>query len=177
MTACGRLRNDRRGMVAIEFALVFPMLLMLTVGIIEFALMMLMDASLEIAIREASRVGSLTALLPDATAREAKVKDTVNAFVSRWVPGTNTITVDLRIYDNMANIGKPTWVDGNGNNICDPGEGTCPPQGVKVVPGAGSAGALVLYQVTVIRPGFTGILKLAGIGDLTFRRCAIVVNE
>lgn len=172
-----QLRGDRRGMAAIEFALVFPVLLMMTVGIIEFALMMLLDASLEIAIREASRAGSLAVAMPDAVAREARVKTIIDSLVSRWVPGTNGTTVKINVYQNMENIGRPTWVDGNNDHTCQPSEGTCPPQGVQVFPGAGVSGDLVLYEVTVTRPGFTGILKLAGITQLTFRRRAIVVNE
>lgn len=164
-------------MVAIEFAMVFPVLLLMSIGIIELGLMMLLDASLEIAVREASRQGSMTTIVSNGAQREALVRATVNTLVSRWVPGTNAITVDINVYTNLNDIGRPTWIDGNTNGTCEANEGTCPPVGVKVVPGVGLAGALVVYTITVTRPGFTGILRLAGINDLTFRRRAVVVNE
>lgn len=176
MTAIGKWWRNRSGSVAVEYALAFPLIVMLTLGTIELGLMMLLDASLEIGIAEASRSGSLTGLGTEA-ARKQRVEDIVKSWVGRWVPGTTTITVESFVYPNLEDANRPTWVDRNSNDSCDPGEGTCPPTGVRLIPGVGLSGSLVLYQVKLSRKGFTGVFGMAGINSLDFSRQALVVNE
>ncbi|MCR6630937.1 MAG: pilus assembly protein [Magnetospirillum sp.] len=172
-----RLSRQRRGSAVLEFALVFPLIILLTVGAIEMGLMMLLDASLEIGIRAASRTGSITAL-GTREERENRIKAIVLEMVSRWVPGSSNVKIETKVYPALNNIGRPTWVDLNNNAICDDGEGTCPAEGgVQLVPGIGVSGSLVVYGVTVTRPGFSGIFKLIGINTLEFRRQAVVLNE
>lgn len=177
MTCLRRLLRDRRGVVAIEFAIVLPVLILLTMGTLEMGLMMMVDASLEIGIRAASRAGIITASATE-TQRKEKIRNTIATIMDPWITSEDTIELKTSVYDNIADIGKPTWIDGNGNGVCDEGEGTCDAQGgVQQIPGAGAAGSLVLYEVTVQRPGFTGILKLMGISTLTFARQTVVLNE
>lgn len=170
------LRTDRRGMVAVEFALVFPLLILVSVSVIEFALMMLMDASLELGIREASRAGSLTSSGSEAE-RRTRVEQIIASVAGRWVPGTSTIDIATRVYPRLNAIGQPTFVDTNGNGVCDAAEGTCRPNSVPVVAGVGIAGSLVSYTVTLRRPGFTGVLRLVGIDQLEFVRTTFVLNQ
>lgn len=172
-----KLLPDRRGTAALEFALVFPVAILLMLGCIELSLMMLVDASLEIGIRAASRTGSITAL-GSGDEREAAVKQIVQYWVARWVPGSSNITLKTLVYPALNNADSPVWVDDNNNGLCDQGEGTCPAQGgVQLIPGMGVTGSLVAYDVTVTRPGFSGVFKLIGIDTLTFNRQAIVLNE
>lgn len=176
MIRLGKWWRDRRGVAAVEAAFAFPLIVLVTMGCIELSLMMLMDASLEIAITEASRSGSLTQYGNEA-AREKRIKEIVQSWVSRWVPGTSNITLGTYTYPDLSAIGKPTWIDGDGDNVCDVGEGTCSPSSVKLIPGVGTAGTLTLYSVTIKRPGFSGILNLVGISSLEFVRQAVVLNE
>lgn len=176
MTALRRFHRDRRGSVALEFALVFPAFVMLAMGTIELGLMMLQDATLEIAAAEASRSGSLSQY-GTKDEREARVQQIVDYWMKRWIPGSSDIVVKTYTYNNLSDIGKPTWIDGNNNNACDSGEGDCGPSSVRLYPGIGLAGSLTLYSITVSRSGITGILSLAGITKLTFTREAVVLNE
>lgn len=176
MIRLGKWWRDRRGVAAVEAAFAFPLIILLTMGCIELSLMMLLDASLEMGIAEASRAGSLT-LSGGQAAREENVKRIVDSWVSRWVPGTSAITIETAVYPNLSDVGKPTWVDRNNNDTCDVGEGTCPPTGVELTPGIGISGSLVLYSVTVSRKGFSGVLTLAGIESLKFSRQTVVLNE
>lgn len=176
ITWIGKWWRDRCGVVAVEFAFAFPIIILLTIGTIEVALMMLMDASLQIGIAEASRSGSLTQF-GTAEARVSRVTSIMKTWAGRWVPGTSEIKVDYLVYPNLSDIGKPTWVDNNKNDKCDPGEGDCSASSVKLVPGMGLAGSLVVYQVRISRSGFTGVLKLAGINTLNYFVEIVVLNE
>ncbi|MGE5478406.1 MAG: TadE/TadG family type IV pilus assembly protein [Bacteroidales bacterium] len=174
MTLLRRLVPDRLGTTALEFAIAFPVVLLITLGSIELALIMLADASLEIAASEASRIGALTAY-GDAAAREAKVKSIVATIAGRWIPVKSNITVTTRIYPDLTALGKPTWIESNGIPGCQPAEGNC--AGVQVIPGLGHSGDLVVYTILMERSGFTGILKTVGISNLAFQRKIIVINE
>lgn len=176
MTGWRRLLGDRQGVVSLEFAFILPILILLSVGTLELGLMMMTDASLEIGIRAASRAGIITT---NATAaeREAKIKTVIMSMMTPWIPDEDDIQLKTYVYNNLSEIGKPTWIDSNGNNSCDTGEGTCGAGSVQLIPGAGIAGSLVLYKVTASRPGFTGIMTLVGISNLTFTRQTVVLNE
>lgn len=176
MIRLGKWLSDLRGIAALEFAFAFPVMIMMTIGTIELALMMLLDASLEMAMAEASRAGSLSQAGTEAE-RTAAVRQIVDSWVGRWVPGTSDITVETFTYASPTQANQPTWVDRNNNGKCDMGEGTCPPTGVQVFPGIGPSGTLTLYSITVTRPGFTGVFGMAGINTLTFSRQTVVLNE
>lgn len=176
MSRLGKWRSDRRGIAALEFAFAFPVMIMLTIGTIELALMMLLDASLELAVAEASRAGSLSQS-GTAAEREEAAKTIVDTWVSRWLPGSSKISIETFTYPNLSDINKPTWTDRDKDGNCDPGEGTCPPNGVELTPGIGISGSLTLYTVTLTRRGFTGVFNMAGISELTFVRQAVVLNE
>jgi Flp pilus assembly protein TadG len=69
MVAINRRRSER-GAVLIEFALVFPLLLLVTLGIIDFGLLFQRYEVLTNAAREGARVGVLPNFAaPDVTAR------------------------------------------------------------------------------------------------------------
>lgn len=176
MTVLRHLRRDRSGSIVLEFALAFPLMILLTLGIIEFGLMMLMDASLELAMREASRAGSLTKV-KTLTERDTLIKDIIAKVVGGWVPGKSNIVLATTVYPRLNSLGQPTWSDANANGKCDPGEGDCSPDSLRLDPGIGLAGSLVVYDVTLSRPGFTGALGLVGVTELVFKRQAIVMNE
>lgn len=178
MISLGGLCKDRRAIAALEFAFVFPIVLLISLGAIELALMMLVDASLEIAASECSRAGALTSA-GTAEQRTARVQKIFDTFAGRWVPASGGSTqVTMTVYPNLAALGKPTWIDKNNNLNCDDGEGTCPAQGgFQVVPGIGGVGSLVVYQVAISRPGVSGIFKLIGINSLSFNSQIVVINE
>jgi len=58
-------RRDQRGVVAVEFALVMPILLLLVFGIIEFGYMLNRDTIVNNTSRDGARVGSLAGKYAD----------------------------------------------------------------------------------------------------------------
>jgi Flp pilus assembly protein TadG len=177
-----RLLADRRGMVlTVEVAMLLPMLLLLTAGAIEAGLMLMTDASLEMAVRMASRYGITGAGGAD---RETTIRKIILAGVGRWMGDKGTLTLDMKVYTSFDNIGKPEpFVDANNNGTWDEGETYTdsnknghwdPDMGIA---GAGGAGDVMLYSVTISRPGFSGVLGIAGITQLTFSRQMAVQNE
>lgn len=179
MTAAAKLWRDCRGVIAVEFAMLITLILMLSIGVMELGMMMLTDASLEMAIRAASRTGMIATDVTDAQ-RNAKIQTIVERVMGNWIGSRGVLTIDKTVYPNLDAIGRPTWVDSDGDGGCaaDGSEGVCPNRGgVQVYPGLGTAGSLVLYRLTLERPGYTGIMNLVGISRLTFSRQAIVLNE
>lgn len=174
MTGWRRLLGDRRGVAGLEFALVVSIVLLLTAGLMELGLMMIVDATMEIAIRAVSRTGSITDALTEDE-RTKQVEETVSRLLSGWAPGTSTVTVDTHVYPLVTDLGNGYWIEDGQEAGCQTYEGDC--TGVQLIPGIGAAGSLVLYRVTLRRAGFSGVLRLIGIDDLTFSRTTVVLNE
>ena len=63
-----RRKNHRRGAIAVEFALVFPLLILLTFGAIKYGWLFLKAQQ----ITNAARYGARIAILPDTTADGVK---------------------------------------------------------------------------------------------------------
>ncbi len=74
-----RLRSDRSGGAAVEFAVVLPLFLMLLVGMLEFANYLWTRNSIQHAAEEAART-AMTAPTVDRTALEAQVRGLLAAF-------------------------------------------------------------------------------------------------
>lgn len=181
MSAFARWRRHRRGSVALEFALIFPMLLLLGAGTIEAALMLITDATMELAIRSASRYAITGA---GGASRVDNITKMVEDIAGRWKGPDGKLSVEMRAYTSFENIGKPEpFTDLNGNNAWDVGEkyedvndnDKWDPDMARS--DAGGSGDIVIYTVTLTRPGFTGVLGLIGVKQLTFVRQTAVENE
>lgn len=194
-----RLRPFRlgdRATTAVEFALILPLLLLLTAGVMEAGLVLMADAQLEIAAHDAARYGMVSSSMAAGT-RDAAVQAIVYDHMLPWVPDRSAINISTLHYTSFANVGQPEpvnsalhpdgtcsgscvactgttivagcdYVDVNGNGKWDADEGAS---------GAGGSGDIVVYDITVKRSGFTGILSLAGISQLTFNRSLVIQNE
>lgn len=109
--------DQRRGVVTVEAALVFPILLALTFGLIEYAWLFLRMET----ITNAARRGARLAITPDAT--EAEVRSAVNNMLTNAgiaFSGTDidvgsldvnpgeVITVHIEVdYESLTGIGGP----------------------------------------------------------------------
>lgn len=71
-----RLKKNRRGIATVEMAIVLPLLLMLTLGAIQYGWLFLKAQQ----ITNAARMGARTAVLPDAT--EAGVRANILALMT-----------------------------------------------------------------------------------------------
>lgn len=176
-----RFGRCRSGVSGVEFALIMPILLLLTAGMLELGLILLTDASLEMGIRAASRFGA-SGVVQTGLTRSESIEKTVESFVDRWLPSGTKVTVTTTVYGSLSDIPEP-FTDLNGNGTWDSGEpftdlnGDGAWNGGTGTSSAGDSGDIVLYQVSFSRPGFTGVLRLAGIETLNFSRQIVVQNE
>lgn len=149
-----KILPDRDGSPAIEFALAFPVILGLTMGIIEIGHITFANATLEGAVREASRRG-VTGFIPDNTSREDHVRGRIIEMMEIFSL-EGTIEIDTKVYDSFADIGKPEpFSDDNGNGTYDSGECFTDVNQNGVwdtdmgVAGLGGAGAIVVYTANI----------------------------
>ncbi len=120
-TLRNRLRADRRGAVAVEFALVASAFVVLLLGIVEYALFMYAETTLENAVAEAARFGITGRTLAGKT-REQVVADIIQEkLTAPFDP--ELVQLDTLVYPDFSSIGRPEpFVDENGNGVRDPGE-------------------------------------------------------
>ncbi|KJS36043.1 MAG: hypothetical protein VR70_14590 [Rhodospirillaceae bacterium BRH_c57] len=171
------------GIAAMEFAMVFPVLFLLLLGVVEMGFVMMIDASLERAVRDASRYG-ITGAAPDGATRTERIREMVEERVARWLDNPSQITLDTRVYGAFDNIGEPEpFTDLNDNGTRDAGEPYDDLNGDGVwnsdmgAAGEGGREEIVVYTVEFNRPTVTGILSLVGIDRYDFSRRVVVQNE
>lgn len=101
-----RLRKDESAQALVEFTLVFPILILLVLGMIEFGWLLNAKITLNSAAREGARVGAV--LLLSDTERETKIMNAVEdtADLSGLVIDTSSSTVTDVINEtqNIQNI-------------------------------------------------------------------------
>jgi Flp pilus assembly protein TadG len=153
MTRAKRFARDDRGVSAIEFALVAPVVIILILGTVEMALDMIVDATVQLAAQQASRVG-MTTVNPASGTRDAQARSIVMAYLGRWKNIGGTVTISTYNYGTFGNVGTSNY----SSNM-------------------GAFGDVVSYNIAVTIPGFSGIPKLFGIKTMTFSRNYLVQNE
>jgi len=171
-----RFARQSEGATIIEFALVFPIVLMITFGIMEIGLCMASLVTLEGGLKEASRYGITSqstappnmSLVPTAF----KVGNDNRLMTIGYILNVNTLdlidlntaTINTAVYSSFSAVkdGEP-FTDLNGNGVYDgPGSPGVPPagepysdmncNGTRNGPGAsgagvGAAGNIVVYTV------------------------------
>ncbi|GJH11922.1 hypothetical protein CBA19CS11_23810 [Caballeronia novacaledonica] len=152
-----RILRDERGIASIEFAFVVFIAVILIVGTVELALEMIVDATVQAAAQEASRVG-LTTTAPSTGTRVQQAQAIVQTILGGWRNVNATITVTELNYGNYGygNVASSTYT---------------PTQDM------GGYGDVVAYNIQLKMPGITGIPAMFGINELTFERNFIVQNE
>lgn len=144
-----QLREDLRGVSALEFAVAGPVMLILVIGILDLGQMLYVSALLRGAVQQVAR---------DATLETAETDD-LDAFVTGIVGGIapgSTVDVSRKSYYDFSDVGRPeTWNDSNNNDTCDNGETYTDENGNgqwdEDVGESGNGGAsdAVLYTVTL----------------------------
>lgn len=158
------LARDEKGVGAIEFALLAPVLLITLMGMFDAAYDMYAAQLMQGAIQKAAR----DTTLEKADANTAAIDDAVKKTVLNVAPSA-TMTFKRTSYHSFSEVGRPEdYTDTNNNLKCDKGEpyedtndnGTWDTdQGDDGVGGARDA---VLYQVTVTYPQPFGVAGLFG---------------
>ncbi len=158
-----RLWRDARGVAALEFALVLPVLLLLFFGTIEAAVMIFIDMTIESAVFEASRFG-ITGR-ETGVSREDRVREIVAAHTYGLVD-MDRVTIDTLIYDSFADIGKPEpFTDQNGDHDYNLGEPFTDINGSGVweadmgAAGMGGPDAIVVYRVHYVWGIMTPLMR------------------
>jgi hypothetical protein len=94
--------RNRKGAVAVEFAIVAPVLVAILLGMIEFGRAFEMQNLLEVAAREGARFASMDRdgmLEPDESANDKLIEDVKNFLASNGIP-RDDIDVQVRDYEN-----------------------------------------------------------------------------
>jgi hypothetical protein len=117
------------------------------------ALDMIVDASVQIAAQQASRIG-LTTANPASGTRADQAQTVVNNILGRWRNIGGSVSITTLNYGSYNNVGGTNFQSNMGN-----------------------FGDVVAYNIAVTIPGFSGIPQLLGVKSMTFQRNYIVQNE
>lgn len=179
-----RLWRDSKGVTALEFAFVLPVLVLIVFGAMEFSMITFANALLEGGLREASRFG-ITGQVPSGSSREDYIVDIINLH-GAGVVNLTTADVDVKTYTNFSKIGQPEpYTDQNGNGSYDSGEpytdtncNNSWDQDMGLA-GAGAGGEVVLYSVNYDLPMITGFLNgfIGNNGTFPLEASVAVRNE
>jgi Flp pilus assembly pilin Flp len=146
------LRNDR-GMTAVEFAMLVPVLLLFVLGTLEFSLIMFTSAVMESATTNTARLGK-TGYAPSGTSREDLIVESIGDRTAGLLDPTK-IVITTKVYASFTNVGDPEpYTDSNGNGVYNLGEPYSDSNGNGQwdadmgSAGLGDAGDVVLYTIS-----------------------------
>ncbi len=118
MIAARRFARDGRGVTAIEFAIVAPIMLMLTFGLLDLAFQAFAQATLDGAVNEAARGGTIEVNAPSQATLDQRVRGQVRTVVPSAIVQFQRLN-----YSIVGDVGRPEeYTDLNNNNVRDPGE-------------------------------------------------------
>jgi hypothetical protein len=116
-----RLIRSRRGVSAVEFALIAPVCMTLVCVFIDLSMVMFITNVMEGGLREASRF-AITGYLEPGKTREQKIAEIIKDHSYGLITETD-IAITYKIYPSFGDVGKPEpFVDTNGNGKHDSGE-------------------------------------------------------
>ncbi len=186
---CKRFANREDGSMAVEFAVISPVLFLLIMGLVEVGLILSAQNILESATYLASRAGR-TGYVANNKTQEETIRETLEERASLLFDSQrlsiNSLNMTNSAYSDYSNIGEPEpWVDANGNGAWDYGENFTDVNGNGAWDddqgrsGAGTSGQVVVYTVTYPWRLFTPLIGYVigenGIVNLSAR--AVVKNE
>jgi Flp pilus assembly protein TadG len=177
------LLRCRRGSVTIEYIAVLPMMLLLTIGIVEYNLIMYGSAVLEGALTAAAREGA-TGYASSGVSQQTYI----NTIVQNRTAGlfnANNITISSKSYAAFDDIGVPepcinpptppcpgtpgvNFADINHNGTWDADQGAV---------GLGGPNDIVVYTVSYPWPIFTPPLRALLGNTFTITSSTVVKNE
>lgn len=117
-----KLLNSERGAMAVEYALVLPVFLTMTLGSMEIGRVLMVYSALEGAVTESTRI-SITGNIPEGY-------ETVDAYIEDYIKDTlNDVGIDagieisMRVYESFSDIGsEEPFTDEDGDLTCNNGE-------------------------------------------------------
>ena len=178
-----RLRRCERGVTALEFALLAPVLLLILLGILEFALIMLVTNIMESATSISSRLGK-TGFAEAGLSREQTI---INAIGDRAgvLLDADQLVITSKYYEQFDQIGDAEpWNDSNHNGTPDAGEysdinGNGQYDADMGLAGYGNADDIVVYRISypwlLATPLLSTLVGQNGVFTITTH--AVVKNE
>lgn len=161
------LRRDRRGVSAVEFGLVAPILLGLIMGTLQLGLDMWAKSVLNGAMQEAGRNSGIE----DYHKSQSVLDDHVRAQVQSMLPMAK-LTFTRKNYQNFSDVGTPEdFTDSNKNGVYDDkecfsdenGNGQWDADAGKT--GQGGARDIVVYTATMQYKELVPVHALLGLGE------------
>lgn len=187
-----RIDNIRRschGAVAVEFALIAPLLLVLTLGALDLSAVLVTWVLMETSVREASRYG-ITGPTTQATTDRLRLDQIARIIRDKTIGlvDVDEASIDVRSYPTSDDVGKPEpFTDANPRNgAYDDGEAFTDcngsgrwenDRGRRDSPGG--SGEIVVYTVRYDRPLLTPLLVdvIGSDGKVPLSATMIVRNE
>lgn len=188
-----RLAADLRGISAVEFAMLAPVLILLICGTIDLGYIYVAQSSLTGAVAAAARASSATQESSQAdrnAAMQTAIARTMNRFL--LVPGQH-LAVVATAYRNFSETRPEDYTDTNGNGKYDGpsgsfvgepytdrnGNGVWDPALPIANSTVGAEGDVVTYTATFPVQHLFGFLNLGGPGarGVTLRAASVVRNE
>lgn len=175
-----RLRGDRKGTTAIEFALIAPVMLLGMMGVFDLGYTMYTSAILQGAIQKTARDSTIEGAADKTASLDARVKDVVADIAPKA-----RLAYKRTNYTNFSDVREPEdFDDVDGNGTCDGGEPFEDVNGNgnwdqdRGADGLGGARDAVLYEVTVTYPRPFPFAKLLGqSGYFTLTAATVLRNQ
>lgn len=162
-TILSAIAGDRRGVTAIEFGIVAPVLCLMILGLSDLAYQSYTQSMLEGAVQKAARDSTLEGASTNIDAIDQSVKDAVH----RVAPEA-TVTSIRKSYTTFSNIKPEKFTDTNKNGVRDTGEcyddvnGNGQWDSDPGKAGIGGADDIVVYQVTAVYPRIFPMASMLG---------------
>jgi hypothetical protein len=159
--------SDAKGVTAVEFALITPVLLAMLMGFLDLGYNMWARSVLYGAVQKAGRDSALESGVAQQSALDTKVTAMV-----RTVARNATLTFSRQNYEAFAKVGKPEdFTDHNGNGLRDPGECYTDSNGNghwdadRGIGGQGGADDVTKYTVRMEYPRIFPLAKMIGLPE------------
>lgn len=147
------LRRNSRGVTAVEFAIVAPVMMLMLMGICDLAYQIYAQSILNGALQKAGRDATIQGAANNTTQIDDKVKSMIQK-----IAANATFTVTRKNYDSFSVIKPEPFTDNNSNGIRNTGECYTDVNGNGQwdqdpgSDGQGGADDVTLYTMTVTYP-------------------------
>lgn len=178
-----KVRRNDDGSAAIEFSFTAPLLIATMVAIMEFSMILFLNAVLEGSLRDAARFG-ITGFTPTGVNREDVIVDKVQSATLGLVPIT-AANITTLAYSDFSEVGQPEpYIDDNpANGMYDSGESFTDVNGNGQwdadmgTPGLGGACDVVVYRVETQWSLMLGLLASSVGQNIALKASTAVRNE
>ena len=169
-----RLRRDRRGVTLVEFTIVFPVMMLMLMGLGDMLYQMYVKQLLYGAIQKAARDSAIQGGAQQTAVIDGRVLQTMTGVMKMPTascatsPAVGTYCSTRLSYATFGAVGPEPFEDTNGNNQRDPGEcyndvnGNNQWDAEPGTTGQGGANDVTLYRMRITYPRIFPVAQLIG---------------